>query len=96
LPNAGWTHLSRCQPNAASRTTAQCITPESPLEFRIEAFLPLRPRPGRDASPDERGLQKPVFGTIVVSAKADAPEFLKEKVGAVLNQWPHPDGWFDA
>jgi hypothetical protein len=23
------------------------VTPESPLEFRIEAFLPLRPRPGR-------------------------------------------------
>ena len=32
----------------------------------------------------------------VVSAKADAPAFLKEKVGTVLNQWPHPDGWFDA
>jgi hypothetical protein len=31
----------------------------------------------------------------VLSAKPDAPDFLKDSAGPILNKWPNPDGWFD-
>ncbi len=33
---------------------------------------------------------------IVLAATPDAPDFLKDNAGAIRNEWPHPDGWFDA
>jgi hypothetical protein len=33
---------------------------------------------------------------VVLAAKPDAPDFLKLRVGRVLNEWPYPDGWFEA
>lgn len=32
---------------------------------------------------------------IVLAAKPDAPDFLKDNAGVVLNEWPFTDGWFD-
>jgi hypothetical protein len=34
------------------------------------------------------------YGT-VLSAGANAPEFLKSKAALILNAWPGPDGWFE-
>jgi hypothetical protein len=31
----------------------------------------------------------------VLSVRADAPEFLKERAGFILREWPGPGGWFD-
>lgn len=33
---------------------------------------------------------------LVLTAKPDAPDFLKDDAGVILNKWPNPDGWFDA
>jgi len=33
---------------------------------------------------------------VVLTAKPTAPEFVRDRLGEILNQWPHPDGWFDA
>lgn len=32
---------------------------------------------------------------LVLTAKPDAPDFLKDNTGAILNKWPDPYGWFD-
>lgn len=32
---------------------------------------------------------------VVVIATHDAPEFLKDRDGLILNEWPDPEGWFD-
>ena len=32
----------------------------------------------------------------VLYAASGAPGFLRDKVGLVANEWPEPDGWFDA
>ena len=32
----------------------------------------------------------------VLATKADAPSFLRDRVGFVLSKWPNCDGWFDA
>lgn len=37
----------------------------------------------------------PPYG-IILAVIPSAPDFLKDKVGLILNQWPHPDGLFDA
>jgi hypothetical protein len=34
--------------------------------------------------------------SVVLVAKPEAPDFLNERVGLILNLWPHPDGWFEA
>jgi hypothetical protein len=34
------------------------------------------------------------FGSVLV-ARLNAPNFLQEKAGLVLNEWPHSEGWFD-
>jgi hypothetical protein len=31
----------------------------------------------------------------VLAARSDAPEFLRRRVGYVLKEWPHADGWFE-
>jgi hypothetical protein len=31
----------------------------------------------------------------VFFAKPDCPEFLRERIGQILDRWPNPDGWFD-
>ena len=33
---------------------------------------------------------------VVLAAKRDAPDFLKLRVGRILNEWLYPDGWFEA
>lgn len=35
------------------------------------------------------------YGAVLL-AQADAPSFLQDKAGLILNEWPHCDGWFDA
>ncbi len=32
---------------------------------------------------------------VVLTAKSDAPDFLKDNAGVVLNEWRFTDGWFD-
>jgi hypothetical protein len=32
---------------------------------------------------------------IVLTANADAPDFLQQKVGLACSEWPGPDGWFE-
>jgi hypothetical protein len=32
---------------------------------------------------------------IVLTANADAPDFLCSRIGRACNEWPGPDGWFD-
>ena len=31
----------------------------------------------------------------VLYANESAPDFLRERAGRILNEWHHPDGWFD-
>lgn len=32
---------------------------------------------------------------VVLTASAEAPDFLRVRLGSVLNEWPGPDGWFE-
>lgn len=32
---------------------------------------------------------------VVLAARSDAPQFLRDKIGQALKCWPHADGWFD-
>jgi hypothetical protein len=32
---------------------------------------------------------------VVLAATLHAPQWLQEKAGRILHEWPHPDGWFD-
>jgi len=32
---------------------------------------------------------------VVLTARPNAPDFLRSKIGRVLNEWPGPDGWFE-
>lgn len=35
------------------------------------------------------------YGAVLVT-QPDAPSFLRNKIGLILNRWPHCDGWFEA
>jgi hypothetical protein len=71
------------------------------VDLRNRHLWPLKPAPNDKVTRhlNEQGWQSVSVLSVpygaILFAQPTAPDFLRNKAGSALNQWPHCDGWFD-